>query len=239
MILGMSTSTFTLLHVLISLLGIGAGLVMMYGILTANRMDRWTALFLVSTAATSLTGFAFPNSHITPGIVVGILSLAVLALAIVARYGLRLKGLWRPIFVITAALALYFNVFVLVVQSIEPPLDFKRFDEVVNSKFDEVETRMVNGRPMISDEQTLADQEFDQACEAFIAAEQAFNKVAMQKDKPNFDVCLWFDLLEVRYQAEKRLWTLFCAGDRSLVTGQLYLQFRDMLFNRVPLKANA
>ena len=119
MILGMSTSTFTLLHVLISLLGIGAGLVMMYGILTANRMDRWTALFLVSTAATSLTGFAFPNSHITPGIVVGILSLAVLALAIVARYGLRLKGLWRPIFVITAALALYFNVFVLVVQSFE------------------------------------------------------------------------------------------------------------------------
>ena len=110
-------------------------------------------------------------------------------------------------------------------------------DEVVNSMFEE--TRTVNGRPMISDEQTLADQEFDQACEAFIAAEQAFNKVALQKDKPNFDVCLWFDLLEVRYQAEKRLWTLFCAGDRSLVTGHLYLQFRDMLFNRVPLKANA
>jgi len=119
MILGMTTSTFTLLHVLISLVGIGSGLVVMYGALTANRMDRWTALFLVSTAATSLTGFAFPNAHITPGIVIGVLSLVVLAIAILARYSLRLKGLWRSIFVVTAALALYFNVFVFVVQSFE------------------------------------------------------------------------------------------------------------------------
>ena len=119
MILGMTTSTFTLVHVLISLLGIGSGLVVMYGAFTANRMDRWTAFFLASTAATSLTGFAFPNTHITPGIAVGILSLIVLAIAIVARYGRRLKGLWRSIFVVTAALALYFNVFVLVVQSFE------------------------------------------------------------------------------------------------------------------------
>jgi len=119
MILGMTTSTFTLLHVMISLVGIGSGLVVMYGLLTANRLDRWTLLFLVSTAATSLSGFAFPNEHITPGIVVGILSMIVLAVAIVARYSLRLKGAGRPAYVVAAAIALYFNVFVLVVQSFE------------------------------------------------------------------------------------------------------------------------
>ena len=119
MILGMTTSTFTLLHVLISLVGIAAGLVVMYGLLNAKRLDRWTAVFLATTALTSLTGFAFPNEHITPGIVIGILSLVVLAVATVARYTLRMSGVWRGIYVITAAVALYFNVFVLVVQSFE------------------------------------------------------------------------------------------------------------------------
>jgi hypothetical protein len=119
MILGMSTSTFTLLHVLISLVGIGTGLVVMYGLLTSSRLDRWTATFIATTAATSLTGFAFPNSHITPGIVVGILSLVALAAAIVARYGMHLSGAWRSTYVISASVALYFNVFVLVVQSFE------------------------------------------------------------------------------------------------------------------------
>lgn len=119
MILGLSTATFTLLHVLISLVGIGSGLVMMYGLLTSKRLDRWTALFLVTTALTSLTGFAFPNDHITPGIVVGILSLIVLTIAVLARYRAQLRGASRPAYVITAALALYFNVFVLVVQSFE------------------------------------------------------------------------------------------------------------------------
>jgi hypothetical protein len=119
MILGMSTSTFTFLHVLISLLGIGSGLVVMYGLLSARRLDRWTLLFLVSTALTSLTGFAFPNEHVTPGIVVGVLSLIVLAVATLARYSLRLRGAWRPTYVVTAAIALYFNVFVFVFQSFE------------------------------------------------------------------------------------------------------------------------
>jgi uncharacterized membrane protein len=119
MILGMSTSTFTLLHVLISLVGIGSGLVVMYGFWKAKRLDRWTMLFLVTTVATSLTGFAFPNEHVTPGMVIGFLSLIVLAAAIIARYSLRLKGVWRPIYVVTAAIALYFNVFVLVAQSFE------------------------------------------------------------------------------------------------------------------------
>jgi hypothetical protein len=119
MILGMSTSTYTLLHVAISLIGIASGLIVLYGMLVANRMDRMTAVFLATTALTSLTGFAFPNEHITPGIVIGILSLIVLAVAILARYVQHMNGAWRSIYVITAAIALYFNCFVFVVQSFE------------------------------------------------------------------------------------------------------------------------
>jgi len=119
MVLGTSTATFTLLHVVISLVGIASGLVVMYGFLTSQRVDRWTALFLVSTVLTSVTGFLFPFKHVTPGIVVGVVSLVVLAVAIAALYALRLSGPWRVTYVITASLALYFNVFVLVVQSFE------------------------------------------------------------------------------------------------------------------------
>ncbi len=119
MILGMTTSTFTLLHVLISLVGIVAGLVVMYGFITARRLDRWNMLFLATTALTSLTGFAFPNKHVTPGIVIGVLSMVVLAIAVLARYALRMSGPWRSIYVISSAIALYFNVFVFVVQSFE------------------------------------------------------------------------------------------------------------------------
>lgn len=119
MVLGMSTATFTAIHVLISLVGIGSGLVVMYGFFTANRMERWTQLFLATTALTSLTGFLFSNEHITPGIVIGILSMIVLAVAVGARYALRMRGVWRPMYVISAAIALYFNVFVFVVQSFE------------------------------------------------------------------------------------------------------------------------
>lgn len=119
MILGMSTATYTLFHVVISLIGIGSGLVVMNGFLRSRRMDGITAIFLASTILTSLTGFAFPNEHITPGIVVGILSMIVLTIAIVARYGLHMRAAWRSIYVITAAIALYFNCFVLVVQLFE------------------------------------------------------------------------------------------------------------------------
>jgi hypothetical protein len=119
MILGMSTSTYTLLHVVISFIGIGSGIAMLYGMLRAKRLDSITAVFLASTVLTSLTGFAFPNDHITPGIVIGILSLVVLAVAIVARYRLHMRGPWRAIYVVTASIALYFNCFVLVVQSFE------------------------------------------------------------------------------------------------------------------------
>jgi hypothetical protein len=116
MILGMSTSTFTLLHVLISLVGIGSGLVVMYGFLAGKRLEGWTRLFLGTTALTSITGFCFPFEHLSPGHKVGIISLAVLAIAIPARYVLHLAGAWRTVFVICATMALYLNCFVLVVQ---------------------------------------------------------------------------------------------------------------------------
>jgi hypothetical protein len=116
MILGMPASTYTLLHVLISLIGIGSGFVVVYGMLAGKRRDGWTALFLVTTAATSVTGFAFPFDHLLPSHKVGILSVGVLALAILARYGFHLAGAWRWIYVVSAALALYLNVFVAVVQ---------------------------------------------------------------------------------------------------------------------------
>jgi hypothetical protein len=103
--------------VLISLAGIGTGFVVMYGLLTNKRMNRWTAVFLITTALTSLTGFLFPFMGITPAIKLGIISLAVLAIAVAARYPLQLA--WRKTYVITACAALYFNVFVLVVQSFE------------------------------------------------------------------------------------------------------------------------
>ena len=119
MMTGTTVSAFTVVHVLISLVGIVSGLVVMYGLLTANRLERWTTLFLVSTAATNLTGFLFPFKGITPGIVIGVLSLIVLALAVVGRYALNLNGPWRPVYIVAASVALYFNVFVFIVQSFE------------------------------------------------------------------------------------------------------------------------
>ena len=119
MIFGMTTATYTVVHVLISLAGIGSGFVVMYGLVTGKRLDRWNAFFLVTTVATSVTGFGFPFTHLSPAHKVGFLSLLVLATAIVARYALHLAGAWRRTYVVCAALALYLNVFVLVVQLFE------------------------------------------------------------------------------------------------------------------------
>ena len=119
MILGMTTATYTLVHVVISLVGIGSGLVVLYGLLTGKRLDRWTAAFLATTVATSVTGFGFPFDHLLPSHKVGIISLVVLAVAILARYALHLAGAWRWIYVVCAAVALYLNVFVLIVQAFE------------------------------------------------------------------------------------------------------------------------
>ncbi len=117
MILGMTASTFTLLHVLISLVGIGSGFIVLYGLVTGKRLDGWTAVFLVTTVLTSLTGFLFPFEHLLPSHVVGVISLVVLAVAILARYAMHLAGAWRGTYVVCAAVALYFNVFVGIVQA--------------------------------------------------------------------------------------------------------------------------
>jgi hypothetical protein len=116
MILGMTLSTFTLFHVVLSLVGIASGLIVVYGLMTGKRLDTWTAIFLIFTVLTSVTGFLFPFTHLLPSHVVGILSLLMLAVAIFARYPRRLEGGWRRIYVICAMVALYLNCFVLVVQ---------------------------------------------------------------------------------------------------------------------------
>jgi hypothetical protein len=117
MILGMTT--FTFVHVVISLVGIFSGLVTVFGMIAGKRLDGWTGLFLVMTILTSVTGFMFPYHGFTPAIGVGILSLVALAMAILARYRRHLLGGWRRTYVISAVIALYLNVFVLVVQLFE------------------------------------------------------------------------------------------------------------------------
>jgi hypothetical protein len=119
MIFGMSLATYTLVHVAISLIGIGTGFVVMYGLINGKRLDGWTGLFLFTTVLTSVTGFGFPFERLLPSHIVGIISLVVLAGAILALYALHLAGAWRRIYVVSAAIALYLNVFVLVVQSFE------------------------------------------------------------------------------------------------------------------------
>jgi len=109
-------NTFTLLHVVVSLIGIGSGLIVLYGMLRGRRMDSGTALFLLTTLLTSLTGYGFPFHELLPSHIVGAISLVLLAAAIVARYVRHLVGGWRSTYVITAITALYLNVFVLVVQ---------------------------------------------------------------------------------------------------------------------------
>jgi hypothetical protein len=115
-------------------------------------------------------------------------------------------------------------------------------DELIASTFDEVKTttvQMVNGRPRISDEAQIAEIDMQEACEAFVAAEQKFNKIAAHKMDANFDVCAWWDALEERYQCEKRVWTMFIQGDRSRRTGLMYLQFREALFAGKKLRGDA
>ena len=117
MVFGMSLATYTLIHVIISLIGIGSGLIVLFGMFGSKRLDGMTALFLATTALTSLTGFGFPFEHVTPGIILGVLSVIVLAIAIPARYSFGMAGKWRAIYVATTVIALYFNCFVLIAQS--------------------------------------------------------------------------------------------------------------------------
>jgi hypothetical protein len=116
MILGMSTSAFTTFHVVLSLIGIATGLVVAAGMFGSKRLDGWTGVFLATTILTSVTGYFFPAERILPSHVVGAISLIVLAAATIAFYRYRLEGASRGIYVITALISLYLNVFVLVVQ---------------------------------------------------------------------------------------------------------------------------
>lgn len=117
MVLGMSLATFTSFHVILSLIGIVAGVVVLFAMFGSNRPPGWTAVFLATTILTSITGFFFPFEKLLPSHIVGIISLVVLGAALLALYGYRLAGAWRWIYVATAVLALYLNVFVAVVQA--------------------------------------------------------------------------------------------------------------------------
>ncbi len=118
MILGMSLATFTQFHVIISLIGIFSGIVVVLAMLNAKHLPSSTALFLITTVATSVTGFMF-GAAFDPAAAVGCLSLAVLALSIIALYYYKLAGLWRGVYVVSAIIALYLNCFVLVVQTFQ------------------------------------------------------------------------------------------------------------------------
>lgn len=124
MVFGMSLSAFTAVHTVLSLIGIAAGLVVLLQMLRGQFSKGWTWLFLFTTIMTSVTGYGFPESQILPSHIVGGISLAVLALALYALFGKRLKGGWRAAYVVTAAMALYLNCFVGVVQAFMklPPL---------------------------------------------------------------------------------------------------------------------
>ena len=110
---------YTIIHVLISLIGIFTGFVVLFGLVAGKRLDGWTKWFLITTVATTVTGFFFPFHGFTPAINLGIISSVVLAITIYARYPKRLAGAWRWIYVIGALLSLYLNVFVGIVQSFQ------------------------------------------------------------------------------------------------------------------------
>jgi hypothetical protein len=119
MMLGLSLSAFTTLHVILSLIGIVAGLVVALGMLGGRRLPVLTAVFLITTVLTSVTGFLFPFHRLLPSHVFGIISLVVLAPALAGVYAFKLEGAWRWIYVVTALIALYLNVFVGVVQAFQ------------------------------------------------------------------------------------------------------------------------
>jgi hypothetical protein len=123
----MMLKTLTLVHVVISLLGILAGFVVITGMLDADPMDGWTQFFLWTTVLTSVTGFMFPFQRLLPSHIFGVISLVVLAAAIYARYPGQLAGGWRLTYIIGAVVAQYLNVFVLVVQMFQKIPALKKF----------------------------------------------------------------------------------------------------------------
>jgi len=116
MVLGMSLPVFALFHVIISLIGIFAGLVVVGGFMSGRLLRGWTGLFLLTTILTNATGFFFPFAKLLPSHILGVISLVLLPVALYALYGKHLEGGWRKAFVILSVTTLYFNCFVLVVQ---------------------------------------------------------------------------------------------------------------------------
>ena len=119
MVLGMTLSAFTRVHVIISLIAVVSGLLTVSGMARGQRTAGWTGLFLLTTVLTSVTGFLFPFDHLLPSHQVGVVSLVVLAVVLLGRYGTGLSGPWRWIYPLGCVIALYLNVFVLVVQAFQ------------------------------------------------------------------------------------------------------------------------
>jgi hypothetical protein len=118
-IVGLSINAFTTLHVIISLIAIATSFVVMFGMLRSNKLPGWTAVCLLFTVLTTVTGFMFPFNGFTPAIGTGVVSAVLLAFALAGLYVMKLAGSWRWIYVVTAVAAFWFNVFVLIVQSFE------------------------------------------------------------------------------------------------------------------------
>ena len=113
-------TTLVLVHVIISLIAIVAGVIVMFGLLGSRAMPGLTSIFLILTILTNATGFVIPplvTEKLLPSHIIGGLSLVLLAIACIALYAMQLKGAWRPIYIVTAMVSLYLNVFVLVIQS--------------------------------------------------------------------------------------------------------------------------
>ncbi len=119
MVFGMSLATYTVIHTILSLIGIAAGFVVLFGMLGGKLPKTWTWIFLFTTILTSVTGFGFPVTGLMPSHIFGVISLVVLAIALYALYGKHLSGAWCWIYVVTAAVALYLNSFVGVVQAFQ------------------------------------------------------------------------------------------------------------------------
>ena len=109
-------ATYTIVHVVLSLIGIGSGAIVLRGLLRGEPLPRWTSIFLAATTATTLTGFGFPYHGLLPVHGVGFATVAALAIAIAARYVRRFAGAWRALYAIAAVASLYLNVVVLVAQ---------------------------------------------------------------------------------------------------------------------------